>query len=387
MSISDRSVYNELGIPQPQPTTGVQTAIIYQPWFGQGNKHHENVLAKFRPGYVAYDCTDPAYVSGFCDRAQKFGCQGVIPNWYGDYQTFVDKATFMMYEECKKRGMWCALQYDHGIFKYKKHPTYSNLQETTYQLDFIKEKYLSHPAQHKTADGRNLMLEFCDTDLDGQWPAVLAHNQSIAWLGENINTKTKGMLAGYYCWTPTNPVSGSKYFYQGARDKSKIWMGMLNKGFDDANPTDTTKSIWSLGSPHRFFPENNGQTFLDVLAVAKQNIALVKYLLLVTGNDWEEGTAMEWGIDNGVSVQVSFTGGVIKLNVTGNVNGVDHYEVALTNDQNKTTVLNLDSATSLDLNNRPELSEGTYTIQATAVGKACFQNKVSNTAQDVLSWK
>lgn len=377
MAISKITLQQDMGA-QDMPIV----ITTYQPWFGENNKHHENSLTKVRPTFVPYNCTDPAYISGTFDKWQASGVKAFMANWYGDYAGFVDKATYMAFEEAKRRGMCGCLQFDKGVFKYKKHPTFSNLQEMKYQLDFIKNKYLNHPAHLKMPDGRFPMFEFCEGQLDGHWPEVMAYNKSIVWAAENIpaNNAPKGTLPMRYNWTPTDPIKGSAWFGSNAQaDKNHMYVGMLCKGFDDSNPSDPTKSMWNPTSPRRFYPENNGDTWLQVLANAVKYIAAYKYLLIVTHNDWEEGTAIEKGIENGVSIGVSFDAGKITLSAQGNLDAVHHYEILLQKPDNSSIVLNMDKSTTLDLTSRTELTQpGKYTATASAIGRACFLDKQSS---------
>jgi hypothetical protein len=300
----------------------------------------------------------------------------------------------MAFEEAKRRGMWACLQFDKGVFKYKKH-TWDNLKEMQYQLDFLKSKYFSHSAYHKMADGRLMMLEFCESQVDPYWQQISDYNKSVAWIHENTSGASEKGAAGIYCWNPTNPVAGATAFYQFAlKHPSLVPIGMLCKGFNDPNPSNPTRSIWNPTQPVRYFPENNGQTWLDVVAVVNKyynSANPIPYLQVVTWNDHEEGTGIEFGIDGKVTLSPVFQGGVIDLHPQGNLNTVHHYEVDLTDPSGDKVTLSLDGVSSIDLTGRPEVKAelGEYSAVGRAVGHAQFPTVESGPVTDVeyVSWK
>src|SRR5262249_60141705 len=53
---------------------------------------------------------------------------------------------------------------------------------------------------------------------------------------------------------------------------------------------------------------------------------------MVTWNDYEEGTELETGIDNCVTVNASASGSVVSWNISGQMNTVDHFSVFVSQD-------------------------------------------------------
>src|SRR6476660_375074 len=103
---------------------------------------------------------------------------------------------------------------------------------------------------------------------------------------------------------------------------------------------------------------------------------------LVIWNDYEEGTEIETGIDNFVTVNASVAGTVVSWSITGQASTLDHFSVYVT--QGSQNLLWLKdaavSASSMDLA-QFNLDAGTYTVYIKAVAKPSLTNKMSSGAQ------
>src|SRR5690349_7536237 len=84
---------------------------------------------------------------------------------------------------------------------------------------------------------------------------------------------------------------------------------------------------------------------------------------LVTWNDYEEGTEIETGIDNCLSVSASMSGSSVGWSVTGNENTLDHYTVFISSDgQNLMSLGDYGTSThGLDLS-KFGFAAGKYTV-------------------------
>jgi PKD repeat protein len=148
------------------------------------------------------------------------------------------------------------------------------------------------------------------------------------------------------------------------------------KGFND------TLAAWGTG---RIIGQQCGQTWLQTLADAGKHYSSTKQLLgiqLVTWNDYEEGSEIETGIDNCVSVAVNVTGTVASWAITGQLNTIDHFSVYISQDgQNLMWLADAPvSATSLDLA-QFSLNAGNYIVFVKATGKPSLTNKMSTGVQ------
>jgi hypothetical protein len=102
------------------------------------------------------------------------------------------------------------------------------------------------------------------------------------------------------------------------------------------------------------------------------------WLQLVTWNDYEEGTALETGISNCVSVSASLSGSKLAWTLSGQTNTVDHFRIFISLDEVNlmplATVAN--SSRALDLSTF-SLPAGAYKIFVQAVGRPFLTNKIS----------
>jgi hypothetical protein len=101
----------------------------------------------------------------------------------------------------------------------------------------------------------------------------------------------------------------------------------------------------------------------------------------VTWNDYEEGTEIETGIDNCVSVSASVSGSTLNWSITGNENTLDHYSVFISNDgQNLMSLGDFPTSThSLDLSSYG-FPSGTYSLYVKTIGKPSILNHLSAAA-------
>ena len=78
-----------------------------------------------------------------------------------------------------------------------------------------------------------------------------------------------------------------------------------------------------------------GQTWLQTFAKINSLYNSTNQLAamqLVTWNDYEEGTEIESGIDNCVSVSAAMAGSSLQWKITGSENTIDHYRVYVSSD-------------------------------------------------------
>jgi hypothetical protein len=152
-------------------------------------------------------------------------------------------------------------------------------------------------------------------------------------------------------------------------------IGSAYKGFNDS------LAAWGSG---RFIAQQCGQTFLQSMAEAGKYYSGSNQLpgiQMVTWNDYEEGTELETGIDNCVSVAASASGSVVSWSISGQINTIDHFSVFISQDGQSLMWL-ADEGTnvrSLDLT-QFGLPAGNYVAYVKAVGKPMITNKMSPAA-------
>ncbi len=150
----------------------------------------------------------------------------------------------------------------------------------------------------------------------------------------------------------------------------------MYKGFND------TLASWS---GNRVMSQQCGQTWLQTFAKANSMYNTSNQLgalQLVTWDDYEEGTEIESGIDNCLSVSSSMANTTLQWAVTGDESTVDHYTVFISLDgQNLMPMGDFPVGTrQVDLRSYSPAVGGTYTLYVKGVGKPSIRNVMSGPA-------
>jgi PKD repeat protein len=232
-------------------------------------------------------------------------------------------------------------------------------------------------------NGRPIVLFFGVETLSGiDWTRVAASvpgNPIYIW--RNSGGFTKSLSGGSFAWVNVNKADptdlGMSYldnFYSTSLNYlSKSTLATGYKGFNDS------AASWGSG---KLMNQNCGQTWLQSMAEtgkyynASQDVYGVQ---VATWNDYEEGTEMESGIDNCLSISASMaSASQVAWMVSGNENTLDHYTVYISSDgQNLMPVADVVAGThSLDLG-QFSFDPSTYTVYVKAVGKPSIVNHMS----------
>jgi PKD repeat protein len=201
----------------------------------------------------------------------------------------------------------------------------------------------------------------------------------------NASGFTKPQSNGAFSWVEPTTVSSTNpmainyldnYYKTALSMPSAYSTGSGYKGFND------TLALWGT---NRIIGQQCGQTWLKTIAETGKFYSSTNQMLgiqLVTWNDYEEGSEIESGIDNCVTVSASVAGTVVSWSITGQMNTVDHFTVFASQDGANLMWLAdaATSATSLDLA-QFSLNAGNYTIFVKAVGKPSLTNKISSGVQ------
>jgi hypothetical protein len=351
----------------------------FVPWFGFGD--HIN---------VGYSSNDPAQVQKQVTDMVSRGFDGVVIDWYGRGETnqnFVsyDQATqYMMHQAEAHPGFTFAIMEDVGALKVCASTPGCNITQTMIDdLNYVNTTYFNSPA-YLRFNGRPVVYFFGVEAYNVDWnQARNAVAGNPIFVFRNAGGFNSAQAGGGYSWIePTVP--GMTYldgFYSaGLTFPSEYISGSAYKGFDDS------LAAWTA---HRLTPQNCGQTWLATVAEAGKYYSSANQLFaiqLVTWNDYEEGTEIETGIDNCVTINASVSGTVASWSITGQMNTVDHFSVYVSQDgQNlmwladeATTVSSLDIA-------QFGLPAGNYQVFVKAVGKPSLTNKMSNGPQVTLA--
>jgi len=345
-------------------TTKIYAHLV--PWFGGAN--HMN---------VGYSSTDPAQVHRQVEDMISRGIDGVIIDWYGPGSNEDTATKLIMAEAEKHSGFSFAVMVDKGAIPHAGCGGCSAQQALISELNYIAHTYYGSPAYMRWL-GRPMVTNF-DLDLHYSidWSAVRsAVAGDPALIFQHAGGFTHAQTSGSYSWVILASDFGMSYlsnFYNtGLSHASEDAYGAAYKGFNDS------LASWGLG---RVMSQQCGQTWLQTFSKINSMYSSSRQLdalQLVTWNDYEEGTEIESGIDNCVTLSASMSGGSLQWSVHGNENTLDHYTVFISTDGENLMELTRAGVGNHSINlSSYSLAPGKYTVYVQAVGKPVFRNHMS----------
>lgn len=352
--------------------SGANTKIYahYMVWFG--NSGHMN---------VGYRSDDPAQVHKQVEDMISRGIQGAIVDWYGAAAALEDTSTKLLMKEAEAHpGFTFAITEDAGALI---NAAEQNGCDVTTQLiadlNYVVSTYTASPAYMKV-NGKIPIFMFGVTGWYEDWSKVQAALPSSVVLlfrgGEGLQLNASG---GAFQWVDINSddpfdeqLAAQDSFYNAAAQRSNlVVLGSAYKGFND------TAAEWGT---NRVVDQHCGQTWLDTFSDIGKHYSASNQLSavqVVTWNDYDEGSAIEPGIDSCVYLAPSITGNTLNWSVNGgSENTIDHYIVFSSADgQNLTNLGNVPAGThSFDLSS---LKSGSASLYVKAVGKPSIRNVMS----------
>jgi len=281
--------------PAPAPAPPSRALAVYEPWFG----HPRHID-------VGYSSQDPVVIRRQIAEAKKLGISGFVVDWYGDREPFLDKSYALVQAAAGEEGFSVAMMYDETN-KEKEQAT----DDALVAFDKFRRTYLSPRARGRNAylyyKGRPVIFIF---PKGGQTDWSRVRRETNQWnpppvlIYEYRQTPYAAAFDGLYAWI--NPgkkgwaADGSNWgedylrnFYESMQTKypDKIAIGAAWPGFDDR------KASWGLG---RYMSQRCGQTLADTMNLQRQFSTVdhpQPFLLIATWNDYEEGSAIERGIE------------------------------------------------------------------------------------------
>ncbi len=401
----------------------------FQPWFCMTSGSTITGIGTSCGGHlqVGYNSNNGSLITAQMNDMHRRGFNGVAVDWYGptlnNYDQVSQKIKSNLAGRCsgpQACPLYLALMEDQGAFIWTKCPINGGGVSTTQQttcitdalesdLDYMNSNYFGSNAYLKvdpnmkiSAAGRPVVFFFiceaCFTNPTPTWStiwnSVASYVQGYSggaplFIFENgvgfTHSQTDGAF-GWVNWNSTSDTYGLAYldnFYDtSANYGAQLTIGAAWKGFDETN------APWITSAP-RSIQQQCGNTFLQSIRQLTHNSDWgsthpLPLLGVVTWNDYEEGTEIETGIDNCLSLSASVSGSTLSwaLNFassTGSESTVHHYVVY---DSTSTTSL-VQLATvkqgshSLSLNNY-KLASGTHIFYVKAVGQPSIMNHMSN---------
>jgi hypothetical protein len=371
-----------------------------------GGKIYAHLVTWFNGSHLSpgYNSNDPAVVDAQIDAMLSRGINGVIVDWYGPNRA-EDTATLVWRDRILARGLGnqfvlgimidkgalsgctndCTTRLNSDIHDYVI-PTYENTMGSAYMHD---------PAGKPILYFFNVQQNYPSID----WGSVRFWASSASGVADHtfLYQGTAGLdpnqvptneANGAFAWLDVSTTSSAylTWYYQ-QNTHGRISVGSAYKGFDDS-----PVHCWNQQPCPRLVTQRCGLTWLDSFAALRGAATPVQDLQLVTWNDYEEGTALEIGIDNCLdAVNLQGSGGTVSWSPQfaqgGDLSTIHHYKVWVRLPQTQTMYdCSGDlptSQTTFDLGSCP-LAAGTYDVYVQAVGQPLIKNKLSAVPTSVL---
>ncbi len=338
------------------------------PWFGD-HRHMQ----------VGYNSQRPEQIRRQIEDMISRGIDGVILDWYGPADFTNVTALGVMAEAEKHSGFTFAIMVDKGAVTLSRCAGCSDQQSLVHLVQYVEQTFAPSPA-YARVNGRPLIAEFeIDLHYRVDWDAVAAAAASNPmFIFQNGPGFTHVRSNGGYAWVrasdPTYGMNYLKKFYEAADAAAGEYaIGGVYKGFND------TLASWSL---NRVMKQQCGQTWLETFAKINSYYNgghPLDAIQLVTWNDYEEGTELETGIDNCVSISARQAGGSLRWQLSGDESTIDHYQIYISANGRDLMPLNSMSPGSRSLNLASySLPAGNYVAYVQAIGKPGLTNQISH---------
>jgi hypothetical protein len=282
----------ELRAPEGQP----MMLAAYQAWFGKPN--HIN---------VGYSSLDRVTLDHQIDEAKNLGIRGFAVNWYGTGRDagkdLEDRSYALLQSLAAEKDFHTAIMYDES--EDPVHATDESIRDLTYAWEHYISPQAAASSAYLTYRDRPVIFIFQKSGKT-DWKRVRAAMESWSpkplLLYKDVAPSKADVMDGFYAWVhPDHGWSsdgkdwGEGYlndFYSkmSSRYPDKLAVGAAWPGFNDS------KASWSR---NRRIDARCGKTFDDSLRVFRRyynDSHPLPFLLIVTWNDYEEGTAIERGI-------------------------------------------------------------------------------------------
>ena len=353
---------------------GSETRIFtrYMPWFGDP-KHRD----------IGYRSNDREQVSRQVADMMSRGIEGAIVDWYGPNSGMKNESTIHLMKEAERQNFEFAISEDAGSLGECQKRGCNVSDQLISDLRYAAEHFEDSPA-YVRFENRPAVFFFGLEKYPIDWQRV---RRSVPmrplFFFRNSGAFANPDADGAYSWIAPETASSSdpmatqylERFYSKGESSDKIAIGSAYKGFDD------TDASWGKG---RVIDQQCGRTWLATFAIAGRFYSFrhqLPALIIPTWNDYEEGTEIETGIDNCVTVRASVEGEKLSWSLSGPEATVDHIAILAKGSSGWTQVSDLPAKSGSirmrDLRLQPEATG----LCVEAVGKASMLNHSSGPVQ------
>jgi len=362
---------------------GASDTRIYahlMPWFG--SRGHIS---------VGYDSAGAEQIHRQVEDMVSRGIDGVIVYWTGasgsGNSAHTNEVALKLMKEAERHpGFQFAIQEDKQALEECAKRGCDLTGELAADLQYAAKTFFHSPA-YMTTNGRPLLFFFgLEAYRNGiNWDRVRASVPgSPLFVFRNSVGFDYAQSDGAFAWNAIDKLDpndiGLKYldnFYRVAgRHRGAISIGSVYAGFDDR------RASWGKG---KIINGNCGDTWLKTFSVARQNQGNLSAVQLLTWNDYEEGSQIEPGIDNCVSIQAAAAEGRLRWTISGSQDTIHHFAVWAASDNHSFRLVSElpASARSIGLADTG-LTPGQYSFVVQAVGQPSMLNHNTDPVQATL---
>jgi hypothetical protein len=309
----------------PGATTRIYVRVM--PWFGD-NRHIQ----------VGYRSDDPQQVASQVADMMARGIDGAVIDWYGPSDGMTSRSTELLLKESEARGFQFAVSVDGGPLKRcLNHGCDVNAQLLS-ELQYAEKNFEGSPSYIRW-QGRPVVFFFDAEKYPIDWQYMRANLRRFPlFIFRNSGAFDNPNSDGAFSWVAPETVKANdpeglqyleRFYSRAQRVPGKFAMGSVYKGFDDS------RANWGQG---RRIPENCGQTWLDTFAMINRSFSAshqLPALLIVTWNDYEEGTAIEPGVGCTSQVRARLSGTRLQWDFSGNRNTLDRFVIFDSSDRRR----------------------------------------------------
>jgi hypothetical protein len=307
------------------------------------------------------------------------GFSGVIASW-DDHPTVMKSVPMLLREAEQHAGFEFAFELENQFLKHYARAHGDDVTQGVLDaLAYGYKNFEGSPAYMK-AKGRPVVFFFGGGDYKIDWDRVkkeAAGNPLIVF--RNATAFDKSYADGAFAWTAQHEPNDEMLsylddFYKKAARSNIVVFGSAWAGFDDH------LAAWGK---NRVTPRNCGRTWLDTFAMTNRYYSggrPLAGLRVVTWNDYEEGTAIEAGIDNCLGVSAKLEGSTLRWSVEGgSEDTLSFYKIFVSRNGRDLSELSAVPVKThaMDLNGE-HFPPGRYTLFVKAVGKPSIVNHMSS---------
>jgi len=301
----------------PGATTKIYASVM--PWFGD-RRHIDVGYRSDDRGQIARQVTDML----------ARGIDGAVVDWYGPDDNITGRTNELLLNESEARGFQFAIAVNGKPFRKCVERGCDVTTLLISELQYMEKHFEGSPVYIRW-QGRPVVFFFDGNKFPFDWRRVRAALiRSPLFVFRNTGAFDNPDSEGAFAWNapeianPSDPEALrylERFYSRAQHSPEKFVMGAVYKGFDDS------RASWGQG---KRIPENCGQTWLDTFAEINRFYSASRQLpalLVVTWNDYEEGTAAEPGVGCPSGITPRLSGSVLTWDFQGNRNAVDRFVI------------------------------------------------------------